>query len=82
MALIINGEEIDDEVIEGEFRNVKGHYERLLQVACCERDQEFRDDRLQAKAAERDERRDTQVSAWRRVLAGSDTLGLGVLRAP
>ncbi len=42
MALIINGEEIDDEVIEGEFRNVKGHYERTLQVACCERDQEFR----------------------------------------
>jgi parvulin-like peptidyl-prolyl isomerase len=42
MALIINGEEIDDEVIEGEFRNVKGHYERLLQVACCERDSEFR----------------------------------------
>jgi hypothetical protein len=42
MALIINGEEIDDEVIEGEFRNVKGHYERMLQVACCERDQEFR----------------------------------------
>jgi len=42
MALIINGEHIDDEVIEGEFRNVKGHYERTLQVACCERDQEFR----------------------------------------
>lgn len=42
MALIINGEEIDDEVIEGEFRNVKGHYERMLQVSCCERDQEFR----------------------------------------
>lgn len=42
MALIINGEEIDDEVIESEFRNVKGHYERLLQVACCERDPEFR----------------------------------------
>lgn len=42
MALIINGEEIDDELIEGEFRNVKGHYERMLQVACCERDQEFR----------------------------------------
>lgn len=42
MALIINGEEIDDEVIESEFRNVKGHYERLLQVACCERDAEFR----------------------------------------
>lgn len=42
MALIINGEEIDDEVIEGEFRNVKGHYERTLQVSCCERDQEFK----------------------------------------
>ena len=42
MALIINGEEIGDEVIEAEFRNVKGHYERMLQVACCERDQEFR----------------------------------------
>lgn len=42
MALIINGEEVDEEVIEGEFRNVKGHYERTLQVACCERDVEFR----------------------------------------
>lgn len=42
MALIINGEEIDDEVIEAEFRNVKGHYERQLQVSCCERDPEFR----------------------------------------
>lgn len=42
MALIINGEEIDDEIIESEFRNVKGHYERMLQVACCERDAEFR----------------------------------------
>lgn len=42
MALIINGEEIDDEVVEGEFRNVKGHYERMLQVSCCERDAEFR----------------------------------------
>jgi hypothetical protein len=42
MALIINGEELDDEIIEAEFRNVKGHYERLLQVSCCERDPEFR----------------------------------------
>ena len=41
MALIINGEEIDGEIIEAEFRQVKGHYERLLQVACCERDPEF-----------------------------------------
>jgi hypothetical protein len=42
MALIINSEEVDDEIIDGEFRNVKGHYERLLQVSCCERDSEFR----------------------------------------
>lgn len=42
MALIINHETIDDEVIEGEFRQIKGHYERTLQVACCERDPEFR----------------------------------------
>lgn len=41
MALIINHETIDDEVIEGEFRQIKGHYERTLQVACCERDPEF-----------------------------------------
>ena len=42
MALIINGEEIDEEIIESEFRQIKGHYERTLQVACCERDPEFR----------------------------------------
>lgn len=42
MALIINGEHIDDEIIESEFRQIKGHAERTLQVACCERDPEFR----------------------------------------
>lgn len=42
MALFINGEEIDEEIIESEFRQIKGHYERTLQVACCERDPEFR----------------------------------------
>lgn len=42
MALIINGETIDEEIIEAEFRQIKGHYERTLQVACCERDPEFR----------------------------------------
>lgn len=42
MALIINGETIDDEIVDGEFRNIKSHYERLLQVSCCERDPEFR----------------------------------------
>lgn len=42
MALIINHETIDNEVIEGEFRHIKSHFERTLQVACCERDPEFR----------------------------------------
>jgi hypothetical protein len=42
MALIINGEHIDDEIIEAEFREIKGWHERTLQVACCERDPEFR----------------------------------------
>jgi parvulin-like peptidyl-prolyl isomerase len=42
MALIINDEHIDEEIIEAEFRQIKGHYERSLQVACCERDPEFR----------------------------------------
>lgn len=42
MALNINDEIIDDEIIEAEFRHIKGHFERTLQVACCERDPEFR----------------------------------------
>lgn len=42
MALIINDEEIPDEMVEGEFHEIKSHYERLLQVSCCERDPEFR----------------------------------------
>lgn len=41
MAIQVNGEEIDDELIESEFRQIKSHYERTLQVACCERDPEF-----------------------------------------
>lgn len=42
MALIVNDETIDEDVIEQEFRTIKGHYERTLQVSCCERDPEFR----------------------------------------
>jgi PPIC-type PPIASE domain len=42
MSLIINGENIDEEIIEAEFRQIKSHFERTLQVACCERDPEFR----------------------------------------
>ena len=42
MPLVINNEEIPDEVVDGEFHEIKSHYERLLQVSCCERDPEFR----------------------------------------
>lgn len=42
MALSINGEPVDEEIIEAEFNQVKGHYERMLMVSCCERDAEFR----------------------------------------
>jgi peptidyl-prolyl cis-trans isomerase C len=37
----VNGEVLEDEVIEAEFRQIKGHFERTLQVSCCERDPEF-----------------------------------------
>lgn len=42
MSLTINSEEIPEEVIDGEFQQIKAHYEHLLQVSCCERDPEFR----------------------------------------
>ncbi len=67
MALIINGEQIDDEIIEEEFRQIKGHYERTLQVACCERDPEFRNiakDNLSSRALLQQEsrKRFTEIS--------------------
>jgi parvulin-like peptidyl-prolyl isomerase len=67
MALRINQETIDDEIIEQEFRHIKGHYERTLQVACCERDPEFRamaKDNLASRALLQQEsfRRHPQVS--------------------
>lgn len=41
-ALIINGDEIDDMVVEEEFDAIKEHHERLGEVVCCDRDEEFR----------------------------------------
>lgn len=41
MPLIINGERIEDYVVEHEFSSIKSHYERMSQVSCCERDEEF-----------------------------------------
>ncbi len=42
MALLINGERIDDAVIDGEFSGIKAYFESLGNVSCCERNDEFR----------------------------------------
>jgi len=41
MALKINGETIDDEIIENESYQIKSYYESLGSVSCCEREAEF-----------------------------------------
>ena len=42
MPLVVNGQTIDDPVIEQEFSAIKAHYESLGSISCCERDDEFR----------------------------------------
>ena len=42
MALVINGQTIDDAVIDQEFSAIKAHYESMGSISCCERDDEFR----------------------------------------
>ena len=42
MPLVVNGQTIDDAVIEQEFSSIKAHYESLSSISCCERDDEFR----------------------------------------
>ncbi|MDB5353871.1 MAG: cbf2 [Phycisphaerales bacterium] len=42
MALLINGQRIDDAILQSEFSEIKAHFERLGNVSCCERDPEFR----------------------------------------
>ena len=42
MPLRINGQEVEDGIIEGEFAQIKSHFERIGNVSCCERDEEFR----------------------------------------
>lgn len=42
MALIINGERVDDAVLDGEFSGIKAYFESLGNVSCCERNDEFR----------------------------------------
>jgi parvulin-like peptidyl-prolyl isomerase len=42
MALVINGEEVGDRVVEEEFDAIKQHHTSLGEVVCCDRDEEFR----------------------------------------
>ena len=42
MALLINGQRIEDSVLYSEFSEIKTYFERLGNVSCCERDDEFR----------------------------------------
>ena len=42
MPLVINGQTIDDAVIDQEFSAIKAHYESMGSISCCERDEEFR----------------------------------------
>ncbi len=43
MPLTINGQLIDDDLIDSEFSQIKAYYESLGNISCCERDDEFRD---------------------------------------
>jgi hypothetical protein len=42
MGLMINGQYVDDGVLEAEFAGIKSYHERLGNVSCCERNDEFR----------------------------------------
>ncbi len=42
MPLIINGQRVDDAVLNAEFSQIKSYFESLGNVSCCERDPEFR----------------------------------------
>lgn len=42
MPIIINDERIDEDLIGQEFSEIKSYHERVGQVSCCERDDEFR----------------------------------------
>lgn len=43
MALLINGQRVDESLVSAEFSAIKAYHERLGNVSCCERDPEFRD---------------------------------------
>jgi peptidyl-prolyl cis-trans isomerase C len=42
LPLLINGQRVEDDVLNAEFSNIKSYFESLGNVSCCERDPEFR----------------------------------------
>ena len=42
MAIVINGQRVEEDVLNAEFSNIKSYFESLGNVSCCERDPEFR----------------------------------------
>jgi parvulin-like peptidyl-prolyl isomerase len=42
LAIVINGQRVEDDVLNAEFSNIKSYFESLGNVSCCERDPEFR----------------------------------------
>ena len=42
MPIVINGQRVEDDVLNAEFSNIKSYFESLGNVSCCERDGEFR----------------------------------------
>jgi len=42
VPLIINGQSVEDGVVEAEFAQIKSYFEQMGNVSCCERDGEFR----------------------------------------
>jgi parvulin-like peptidyl-prolyl isomerase len=42
LPIVINGQRVEDDVLNAEFSNIKSYFESLGNVSCCERDPEFR----------------------------------------
>tara|TARA_R110000850_G_scaffold249163_5_gene374080 strand:+ start:812 stop:1684 length:873 start_codon:yes stop_codon:yes gene_type:complete len=43
MGFIINGDRVEDNVIDDEFESIKEHYESIGETVCCDRDVEIRE---------------------------------------
>ena len=53
MGLIVNGEDVDDALVQQEFEAVKSYESSRTHVSCCEKDAEFREKALEIRFRER-----------------------------